>query len=353
MTTLEIERAKPEDVGAIVDLLQSIYLGTPIGREFEDPGAARERWLHVNTRQPSAAAIPAWVVRAGARIVAHVGAVEADAVIDGSSRRIAWARDLAVDPAARGSGLGSRLIESLVARYGVVFLGGMNDRVRRIYRRLGYRDNGDLPFYVRVMRADVAADAVRVPGAARPAVVAAMFAAARWRRPSRPRGEPRVEEVRSFDGFDALWESAERGRTRVIRRSAALMTWRYLAHPTHRYRVYAARSAGALRGCAVVRSGLSRGVPAGFLVELIADDQDGATHRELLAKVHAEFARTDAAFLRCVALDPPLQRALAGAGWIPAPSPIGWMVAELDGHNSAFERAGWMLNGGDSDFDLI
>lgn len=346
-----VERALPSDVDEIISVFRRGYAGLPMEAEYIDETLARGRWLRINTGYPLAGS-GAWVCRRDRRIVAHIGTLPADAVVDGEIRRIAWARDLIVLPEMRGHGLATQLVVELVRLHDVVFLGGMNQRVQRIYRRLGYRDNGGVPLYVRVIRPREAVRALGWPEPARVAFALAVPLAHRVLATHRALGHVRVEPTQSFEGFDDWWPKVEHGHRRLIRRTATTMSWRYL-RPDADYRIFAARGEGQLRGFAISRVGTSRGLSAGVLVELLAHPADRDALDALLAAVEFQFRQSDVVFLRCLALDRGAQGALSRAGWVRAPTTVGWMVAQRDRGEECFSRRGWMLNGGDSDFDLL
>lgn len=347
-----IERAQISDLDEIVSLFRRGYAGTALAIAFADEERARSRWLHVNTRYPHVSDVSAWVCRTERGIVAHVGATDADAVVDAAVRRIAWARDLIVDPEARGGGLATRLISHLVERCSVLFLGGMNREVQRIYRRLGYRDNGALPLYVNVLRSRDAAHATGWPAPLRAAFAVAVPLLQRSQGAPARTTSLDVVTATSFDGFDQWWLDVEQAHPRVIRRTAETMAWRYLSG-IHDHQILVARRRADVRGYAVLRRAVSRGIRAGSLVEVLVCPGDSGAADALIAAVVEQMRGWDAVFVRCITLDQTAQSALAHAGWLRVPSPVGWMVAESSVRDPAFARGGWMINGGDSDFDFI
>jgi hypothetical protein len=161
------------------------------------------------------------------------------------------------------------------------------------------------------------------------------------------------------EAFDRWWEDLEASFSCVVRRTHRTMSWRYLQHPRHRYTVWVAQDPRGWRGLAVVRHGQSRGMPAGFVTELLTAPDDAAAMGSLLNQA-ADFLANSApeppVFLRCTQLHPALQRGLARARFFRVPSPLRWMTAPAaDGAwaEGLRHRAGWMLNSGDSDLDTV
>lgn len=357
---LSIEPLSLDLLAQVADLARAVYAGAPLGWAFADSAGTVERWTWLIEGNPlrSGDLPDGWVALAGGRLAGHVGIIPVVVTTDGRSQRAAWARDLLVAPWARGQGVGSKLITTAVDATGFLLLGGLNPEVRRLYRRLGYRDHGSIPFYVMPLRRDALVALLRIPRALRPLAAAALrVAGARF--PARRR-EPSVSvsSLERFDErFDRWWSTVESSFQTVVRRTSQVMNWRYRGHPTHRYRMFAAWKGDELRGVAVTRLGTSRGLPAGFLVELLAHPKDGETLDDLVAATRADLSEAvpGPAFLRCNVLGGSVGRSLVRRGFLPTPSPFTWMTARAPGGSAAAQadRARWFLNAGDSDLDSL
>jgi GNAT superfamily N-acetyltransferase len=318
--------------------------------------AARWEWL--NERYPVTLDDDrwAWVALRGDEIIGHIAALPVTAVARGGQEvPFVWARDLIVDPEARGLGAASRLVRELVETAGRVLLGGLNPEVRRLYRRLGYRDWGAVPFFVRPVDARAFASLTRWPSAVLGFSAVVLRTLTAIVRPPGGSGGVEVGDLGAYDAeFDRLWRRIEPALAPVIRRSSATMRWRYADHPEHRYRSLAARIRGDLRGVAILRSGRSRGLLAGHIVELLADPADVDVVDTLIASATEILVADRSAFLRATNGCRPIGRRLLRAGFIPAPSPTRMMFARGARVTAdPIERQTWSINGGDSDFDAL
>lgn len=355
---LRFERVSSEDVPAIVRFLETVFATHPLAAASFAGDAGQRRWRWINDEHPVRLTDgpPAWICRVGDRIVGHIGVLPVEAKVLGAKRMLGWARDLIVDPAMRGRGIGSQLMRIAIQAVDVCSVLGYEDAYP-LYRRLGYVDMGRLPLLAKP--GDPGALASALPGPSPLAAVASrVLHVVRARAPAHPAAPRRVEILdRLDDRFDRWWPEVENAFQCVIRRTSASMNWRYAHEMSHRHRIIGAFVADDLRGIAVVRPGLSRGVTAGFLVEILAHPSDRDTMLRLIAASEAELRRSEPiAFFRAAVLHRSFQDALIETGYVPLPSPIHWIVAARDGPASithVSDRGEWYLNGGDSDVDLL
>lgn len=150
-TEVRIRRAKPHDVVALTELDRLCF---PAADRFP-----RRTWRHLLTRAAHN--------RSCISIIAEIdgAVVGAAAVLLRRDSTLARLYTLAVDPSARGGGLGRRLIANLLqqvpARCDTMSLEvrATNTAARGLYESLGLQKSADLPAYY----ADYA-DAVRMRG---------------------------------------------------------------------------------------------------------------------------------------------------------------------------------------------
>ena len=354
---IEVSQASPEQVVVAARLAHEVYRDTAIGAAFRTPEAVLHRWRWIMDGNPvgSRTPAPAWVATRSGAIVGHFALIP---VVVAAGRRefaAAWGRDFFVVRSARGGGVGPRLVATVARSVGHVIVAGLNPAARNAYERADFRDRGRIPFYLKVLRPAEVASTVR--GGGRPIVRAlAGIAAAMGRsRPSSTHRKARILD--SFDEtFDRWWAQVEPRLACVIRRTSATMNWRYVGHPSHQYRLLTIERAGEPQGYAVVRVGVSRGLPAGFIVELLARPGDGETSADLIeaAERTLRHGSDDLAFIRANAFGSGIGAAMLGRGFVPAPSPFRWMVAfPRDGRATWDPRCTLSLNSGDSDLDFI
>lgn len=127
----------------------------------------------------------------------------------------------------------------------------------------------------------------------------------------------------AFEAVEAIpgdWDPWWRERSRTLAgtdRTAAHLTWRYLAHPRYAYRATLVRSGGAVAGLAVHRIEPVGGTDLSVLriVEVVADPAvEADLHRHLLAVAEAE----GVAFADVYDVRPDAGR--GAAGFLPAPA---------------------------------
>jgi hypothetical protein len=169
--------------------------------------------------------------------------------------------DLAIERAHR-SGLPALALVRAVRRHVADQLdlgyGFPNHKAVAIYRRAGYHQLGEMQRYVRVLRSGpYVARRVRPPALACAAAAVADLAIAAYDR-------ARARLVRGFEltwihafdpRFDGLWAEGRHLAPIACERTEALLTWRFLRQPGHRYRIATLldRRTRRLRAYAVVR----------------------------------------------------------------------------------------------------
>jgi len=361
---VSVERMTLERVDALCSFFERAYADQPVGAGFADGGRVLERWRWLNEGNPSRLdhELPAWLCLKRGEIVGHFGVLPAIAVCRRQTIPICWGRDLIVAPEARRQGIGPILIiTAVMAARRPLLIAGLNDAVYSIYRRLGFLDLGAIPLYLRIYQPQRLLDTLPWPGLARRTAVLAVAAAQRlMERLRRRRSSLSLVPLDRFDErFDSWWRRVEKSFPCVVRRTSATLNWRYHCHPFHRYTTVAATDGEGLRGILIVRRGYSRGLPAGFISELLADPNDHEAV-EVLVTAAEELLRSSAeeplAFIRCTVYHRSFERMLARAGFLRAPSPIRWMSAHAEGSSALgplARRDGWFLNGGDSDLDML
>lgn len=351
---IRFAQARPEHLPIAAKLCHRIYRGTAIDRAFASPEAILRRWRWIIEGNPTASrlALPVWVALSGQKVVGHFGAIPALADVSGRPTPVAWGRDFFVDASVRGAGVGSGLVETAVRAAGTILVAGLNDRAIRAYKRVGFVDRGPIPFFLLILRPE---DVAAVSGRRFPLSLSRLLAeaAAIWGRKDSRFGA-QVNEAERFDTrFDEWWSAAAQKRRTLIERTSATMNWRYRGHPSHRYAILELERAGRLAGVAVLRTGVSRGLPAGFLVELLVErgDLDAAQQLVSASVRHLTSGSPTPALIRSNTCGPDLARALIGSGFVPAPSPFRWMIADRKAIDGPVRDM--FLNGGDSDLDFI
>lgn len=359
-----VERLTASREDELCDFFRTAYRDQPLAEFFQDDDFIRRRFRWINERNPVPldGGVPAWICLQSGRIVGHLGALASDAIVQGEVIPLCWGRDLIVAPAARRLGAGPFLVMTAVRDARRPFLvAGLNDDAYSLYRQLGFHDAGTIPLYIKVRSAARLLETLPWPPVTRGAV--SLLVTAAQLLANRPRRRPRPLAITPSEGFDdefdRWWAGVEPAFGCVVRRTRATLAWRYQDHPSHRYQCFAARDGRELRGVIVVRQGRSRGLPAGFISELLAHPQDRQALDSLLAHASEVLSspRTEApVFTRCSALHRSFEVALARNGFLRAPSPFRWMLIHPEGTASLgplVERERWLLTAGDGDLDML
>lgn len=339
------------------------YRDQPAAGAFAVDEQARRRMRWITDRNPVAFddGRPAWLCLKDGRIVGHIGAMAADAVVDGRVVPICWGRDLIVAPEARRLGAGPLLVMTAVREVARPFLvAGLNDDAHALYRQLGFHENGVIPVLINVRNLARLLETMPWPRLKRHAAALALTVAQCVANRPRRRGRAlTITPIERFDEeFDRWWAGVESTFGCVVRRTAATLAWRYQEHPSHAYGCYAARDERSLRGVIVVRHGRSRGLPAGFVSEFLVHPEDRAAADSLLSHAVEALSVSGAdapVFLRCTALNGAYEAALSRHGFRRAPSPLRWMSMHRDGVAALgplAERERWLLTAGDGDLDM-
>jgi hypothetical protein len=244
-----------------------------------------------------------------------------------------------------------------------MLVAGMNEQSVSLFQQLGFCDGGTIPLYVKVYEPQRLADTLPWSPIRRRLTSIAIRVGQSLRKFSfLPAGRESLVVVtldRFDERFSRWWAGLEPFFPCIVRRSAETMAWRYHGHPAHNYHILAAVEGEALRGLAVVRRGWSRGMPAGFITELLAHPEDRAAMGSLLE--HAERWLTEdqesrPVFIRCAVHHPAFEQALAKAGFLRAPSPFRWMASCDENQPDLRElqrQENWFLSTGDSDLDFF
>jgi hypothetical protein len=150
-----------------------------------------------------------------------------------------------------------------------------------------------------------------------------------------------------------LWQRVAGGYGFGIERSYQYLKWRYVDHPTQKFRFIRAESAGRLQGLAVVRLSGDR-PPVGVIPDLIADPQNQPVVAGLVSKAVDLLGSMGACAI--VAEFPPK----LAPHFFSIPRPVlREEIKILVGDNQkAYENLGiydassWYLSRGDSDIDF-
>lgn len=214
------------------------------------------RWQH----DPSRMSRGDWpgptflLARRADRIVGILGLIGCDANAYGTIVPAAWIAMWMSLPETRTSGVGLKLMQAAIdLDLNALFVLGINDTVRPIYRRLGFQLIDDMPRWTRVFDPDATAELLQACGQSPP----------RPPVPSLPHAAPathanlRIDaSKRPFgDAWDRFWRERLAPQWLCTDRSAAYLNRRYVDHPefTYETRVAISNAGGEVLGLVVFR----------------------------------------------------------------------------------------------------
>ncbi len=216
------------------------------------------------------------LARQGRRIVGVLGLIGCDANLRGRVAPAAWIAMWMSLPEVRTSGVGLKLMQAVIdIGFDALFVLGINDTVRPIYRRFGFQLIDDMPRWTRVFDYDATARLLQACGQTppgrpvpRPPLVVT---------PSNPHLHIDVNAGSFGEKWDIFWREQTAQDSIGTDRSATYLNRRYVDHPAFKYETRVANSdtTGRTLGLAVFRIEPVMGRSERILriVEFLADPQ--------------------------------------------------------------------------------
>ena len=347
MAAPTIETRNGGDAEDIFHLYEEVF-----GRELTE--SSRRRWTWQYQENPSARGEAAiWVARDGGEVLGQYASMPVRLRWGGREVRSSWGMDVFLKAAARGRGIGAQLFDTWRASVDVALGLGLTPSSYGLFKKMGYRDVGPVPFFVKVMDAR----AVTRRRLGRAGALAAPLLALGWRvrHPERPRADPMltVRAASAFgDEYDALWERAGGAWAMCVRRDRAYLDWKYGRCPNREYAVDEVLRDGSLAGFVVTRHEDYRGLRLGWVIDCFAAREDDAARDALLGAALDRFRDNAVARAQAFALSTPLRRSLERMGFRAAASPMQFCVSASVPSEPVFaDRGGWHVVFGDSDMD--
>lgn len=208
-------------------------------------------------RPAGAEAVIVWAENEAGSVIGALSLIPHPFLLDGRACLVGILGDVSVAPAARGRGIAQRLLQALAAVPAVKELAGClvlpNEEAARPLRKTGWREIGEIARYVKFI--DIAPHLTRLPAPLRQAVTPVLNAALRWVFPM-----PLPPDAGSFATgivaeadarFDVLWQRIAHSGMTAAARSGRHLAWRYLQHPSGKYRIFTLARAGELCGYVV------------------------------------------------------------------------------------------------------
>lgn len=346
-----IARCKPDDLEELLRFRGAVHGASTI---FAD--ARHLRWQHQETPSPSQRPLSCWVYRRAGRIEGQIGGTRVGLKAGDRECEALWTLDGAVDPACRGKGIFSALLDPVSAECDLTMATESSPPGKRAMLRAGWIDLGTLDLFVRPL------DLRRLIHArGRPALGATLgtFADALLRGFESPallacgRAKLRLEEVERFDDrADAVWKQSSAFYPVICKRDRAFLEWRFERYPSARFRLLYLHRGSETVGYAVVRIGSRGGLPTSYLVDFLCPPR----LLPWLLLLILRFSRdAGMALVCCLHRNPLSTAAFKALGF--ARRDTGWpLVAKIRSLPAAEETLvrgpnNWFLTGADSDLD--
>lgn len=330
------------DREAILALYRRVF-----GDAAADALALRWDWLYV--RNPALAGGPPriWVVRDGEAVVGQYATMPVRLAVPGAEVDAAWGCDVMLAPELQGQGVGGPLFRAWDAGCGAAIGLSLTDASHKLFQKLAWPHIGAVPRFAKPLT-----DAARATfGEGRPSLVSRLSGAMRAIAAPPAAAEPLV----AFDArADALWARVAPRFAFAVRRDAAYLNWRFLAHPSVRYEALAIPRGDGIAAWAVLRHVPDRDWQVTVLVDFLADPDDADATSALLAAVDAAARAAGSAVVRAWALHAGFQGALVRAGYHAREATLRFVakvnaVPVPDGYYADTSR--WHVTRGDSDAD--
>ncbi len=318
-------------------------------------------------QNPAGPALSCVVERDG-KIVAHLGGLPVQFVVDGKVRRGVQDVDQVVDPSTRtfrGAYHVNKCRRDLHRRRGVDFLFGFAIEVtsKVAQTQYGYGRVACIPRWVKVLDYRPILARRRVTRMLTPlgGIANRLHQTMDGNRTSFPEGSA-LEEVDRFDErFDRFWDRIKTDYPIMQVRDAAYLNWRYVDIPhVHTTTFALVKSAAREVMGFVVLSENRDDIPRGRVLDIVTPrGEDGRIASSLIARAVEHFrSRQIALVASWMFPHGHLRRTLASMGFRPKPDrgrDVVFRNAELDSPaippEFALEPSNWFLAIGDSDMD--
>ncbi len=148
---------------------------------------------------------------------------------------------------------------------------------------------------------------------------AARIATSPFRRANGRRGDG-VVRLEAFDTrADRLSERARRAEQAMVMRDHHYLNWRYCQRTDATYMLFGVERGAELAGFMVARAAPFQGMPWGYLVDFLVEENSGDVLSSLIAAAIDEFRRLGVAAISCYATDSMSRRRLVRHGFLPLP----------------------------------
>ncbi len=235
--------------------------------------------------------------------------------------------DIMVHPDYRRHGIASQVANeaaALMDAAGIPILTGFpNEAAFKVYvrRRSNWRHICSIPMMVKLLSFNAIVGKYLKPPALRwpLAMVASLLWGLLFRDRTRAHPDVSVSAVEDFDErFDALWEDVSQLHPIALVRDREFLRWRFVEKPDGADTIYIAERDRTLVGYVALRTAEMFGLRAGFILDMLAVDDDAS--ETLVSKAVGHFRGLAVEAAGCLMLrHTPYFKAFRKAGFVVAP----------------------------------
>lgn len=342
-----IDRYRPDDRRALDALYRRVF-----GHDAAEASRLRFGWQYRLNPHVRGGEAPIWVAREGTAVVGQLATIPIRLRVKDRDIDAAWGAEAMVAPERQRQGLGELLIRTWDASADAALGLELAEDSHGLFERLRW-------------------PVVEIPGLVKPLSRRALRMP-RWPLPVNrlvsaltlplvrivARTRPLAAETRLVRRFDdsvtALWDRIRPKFDLAVRRDARYLNWRFVAPPHVRYSIAMLRRADETAGYVVYRHVYEPRGRVTLLVDLLADPDDEAGLKTLLAWVDREARAADSDKIRTYLLHSAFRRAVRRVGYFQVGSPLAMFVKiNTMGVGAGFYQHPdrWHFTLGDSDLD--
>lgn len=342
-----IDRYRPDDRRALDALYRRVF-----GNDAAESSRFRFGWQYRLNPHVRGGEAPIWVAREGTAVVGQLATIPMRLCVKDRDIDAAWGAEAMVAPERQGQGLGDLLVRTWDINSDAVLGLELTEASHGLFERLRWPVI-EIPGFVKPL----SRRALRIPRWPLPVnrlVSALTLPLVRVVARTRPlAAETRV--VRRFDdSVTALWERIRSKFDLAVRRDARHLNWRFVASPHVRYSIAMLRRADETAGYVVYRHAHEPLGRVTLVVDLLADPDDEAGLKTLLAWVDREARAADSDKIRAYLLHNGFRRAVRRVGYFQVGSPLAMFVKinAMDVGSDFYRHTDrWHFTLGDSDHD--
>jgi GNAT superfamily N-acetyltransferase len=340
-----VTRGTEADVGDLQEFQARMF-----GERSRQQDPARTAWLFFERAADEPPSV--WIVRDAGRVVGMSASIGFELEAGGVTRPARYGVDLRVDPAHRGDGIASALIDERLRSEGMLVGFGLSHGGVKLMERMGAIGLGQVPRYVFTLTAEAVASQVSARWRRVVRVgVAAPVAVLRGMAGLRARGVELVATQRFDARADALWHDVASNYTVIARRDAAWLRWRFDGSPYRdEYLRYFARRGGRVVAYVVLRPKVWHGEPTLEIIDYLAAPR--LVPALFGAVVHLARERQDT-LVACVTRNGPARGRVRRMGFVRRGGERLVVTTRLRGPviDLVKDADAWFVTAGDSDMD--